>query len=407
MKSKAVFTISAKNYLSQALTLGQSIKENSPDTDFYILLADVMTEEVKMLTQDFTVFSFAELGVISAEDMAFKYDVIEFNTSTKPFFFDYLFTEKNYDQVLYIDPDCYVYQPLNTIFSRLDNNFCVLTPHAIKPQLIDEGAIKESDHLWEGIYNCGFIGISNTKNGLILTEWWKNRLRDMCYADRIDALHVDQKWIDYVPSMFEKGVDISFHPGMNASHWNMHEREYTFKDNIHYMDNEELIFYHFSGYNPFDENCITKVSKQTKYDLINMPHYKNLYDAYRLKLIKNGYEKFLSMGYSYSTFNNGVVILPLHRRLYRELSKSESFTELFSEQGDFYKLLLKNKLIDEKIETTSVSKSAVSNIDLKYNVLKFMFLMAKKIFGIKRYYMLIKAVNQITRFEAQTFLIKK
>ena len=89
MKSKAVFTISAKNYLSQAITLGHSIKENSPGTEFYILLADVMTDEVMALTKEFTVFTFAELGIASSEDMAFKYDVIEFNTSTKPFFFDY------------------------------------------------------------------------------------------------------------------------------------------------------------------------------------------------------------------------------------------------------------------------------------------------------------------------------
>ena len=45
MNKNVVFTICAKNYFAQALTLKKSFLKNNPDCDFYIFLSDLVAED--------------------------------------------------------------------------------------------------------------------------------------------------------------------------------------------------------------------------------------------------------------------------------------------------------------------------------------------------------------------------
>ena len=165
----AVCTIVSKNYLAQALTLGDSMAITNPDVKFHILLADEK-EELDLDSFKYPIIEFKNLGLPFWEDMAFKYDVIEFNTATKPFFMQWLFEKYSYEKLLYIDPDCAVYSKLDYVFDELDTNFIAMTPHILDPQLIDEAAIAETEHLFDGIYNFGFVGIANSEKGQYILQ---------------------------------------------------------------------------------------------------------------------------------------------------------------------------------------------------------------------------------------------
>ena len=111
-----IFTICAKNYLAQAKTLGYSVKKHSPTTDFYILLSDEIGD-VSIYCDDFEVIESKSLkNIPNFSTLAFKYNVIEFSTSVKPFFFDWLLNEKRYEKILYLDPDMVVYNSLDFLF---------------------------------------------------------------------------------------------------------------------------------------------------------------------------------------------------------------------------------------------------------------------------------------------------
>lgn len=182
----AVFTICAKNYLAQALTLKASLLEHNPNVDFHLFLADEKTKEV----EDLDIIELNGSWIPDWQSMAFKYNVIEFATSIKPFCFDKLFKE-GYGKVIYLDPDIFVTSRLDYIFDGLEEKSMMITPHYNHIETNYTGAVTEEELLFVGIYNLGFGAIKNNEVGNKIINWWKNRLFDKCYADKEDALHVD------------------------------------------------------------------------------------------------------------------------------------------------------------------------------------------------------------------------
>ena len=409
MEKKVIFTICSKNYFAQAKVLGNSIRKYANDVDFYILLADEIDGQ-DLRSEDFTVIEAKSLNIPGYYDMAFKYDVIEYNTSVKPFFIDILFHEYKYDKVLYLDPDMALFNSPDLIFGLLDEKDIILTPHLIKPYLEYVGCTSEEELLFVGIYNLGFIGLKNSEVGRHVAKWWSKKLKDQCFADKEDALHVDQKWMDFIPSLYTDYVKILRHPGVNHAFWNMHERNLVDLGSEYTVDGEQLIIFHFSGLNPYSYQDIA--AKQTKFKktLDDLPQYKRLYDEYVVELFKCDYEYLSKLKYSYNHYSNGIHIVRYQRRLYRSLVKEGAvFSDPFATgAGSFYEHLEKNKLMifDTDGSINFVRKNLGSEIERKSKILYRSLKIVKGILGIKRYYLLMKFFAIHSRFENQTFLLK-
>ena len=87
---KIVFTLCSNNYLSHAKTLGDSVLHFHPDLQFYIGLVDKKSPEIDYdFFSSFTILPFDELGFDCFNEMLRNYNIIEFNTAVKPFYFDY------------------------------------------------------------------------------------------------------------------------------------------------------------------------------------------------------------------------------------------------------------------------------------------------------------------------------
>ncbi len=52
------------------------------------------------------------------------------------------------------------------------------------------------------------------------------RLRSECYVDPGNMRFVDQRWVDFVPGIFD--CVIIRDPGCNVAYWNLDHRELTF-----------------------------------------------------------------------------------------------------------------------------------------------------------------------------------
>jgi hypothetical protein len=410
MNKNAVFTICAKNYLAQAFTLKKSFEKHNPDCDFYIFLSDDsdgLGDEVNdiLLLDDSWIPNWMQ--------MAFKYNVIEFSTSIKPFCFNKIF-KQNYSKVIYLDPDTYVTNSLDEIFGFLDQKSIVLTPHYCNIQTEYTGSITEEEILFVGIYNLGFCAIKKDVVGGKIVDWWMNRLANKCYADKFDALHVDQKWMDFVPSFFPNDTLITHHLGINPAIWNLHERELILdKDNqfkIRDTINHKifpLLFFHFSGFDPFNPKLINR--RHPKYNTEIYPSYIPLFDEYIKGVYENGYSKFSKMNYSFNAFEDGENILPLYRRLYRTIESEIKESNPFATNGQFFLELKKNNLLTG-IKSAGFSISTDKERSNKANFVKIivgLFGVLRKLFGIKYYNSLVVFLNDFTRFEKQDFLLKK
>lgn len=298
-------TIVSKNYLHFALTLMESFKKFHPHYDFKILLCDLWEDKEDLdifLKLSNTIIPIYKLTTIldipKLEEMLFKYNVLEMNTAIKPFFLEYLL-RLGYDKVIYFDPDILILDNLDDMINLLNSYNIILTPHILSSIPDDGKKPIDLDILKFGIYNLGFIGIKNSEETIRFLKWWQEKLIDYCFMDVKNGLHVDQKWIDFVPIFFEK-VCILKEKAYNVAYWNLHERNVELKNSKFFVNGTPIKFFHFSGFTLYDINNISK--HQDRYKLKDFPELKELFKLYKDKLLANGYDFFSYREYYFDKF---------------------------------------------------------------------------------------------------------
>lgn len=404
MEKRVLFTICAKNYLAQALALKSSVQKTNPGLDFLIFVSDtpegVETEDLEFLNESW---------IPDWKKMAFKYNVIEFSTSIKPFIINHLF--KTYGKVLFLDPDTYVTENLDPIFDALDVKDVMITPHYCEIQEHFTGAVPEEEILFVGIYNLGFLAMKNSPAGEKIVRWWMNRLADKCYADKIDALHVDQKWFDFIPAFFPDRVLISHHFGINTAIWNLHERELKSAVNkytvINKVTGEEfpLLFFHFSGFNPKKPDIINR--RHPDYNVHSFPSFGPLFKEYTKLVIANDFDRYTQMAYGFNTFSDQEKITPLHRRLFRGIGKDIVCADPFKTDDAMYQILKENNFLTG-VKMIDASGSNPNIIRTRENEIKkgiFFLKVLKKLVGIKFYNYMLVFFTEYHRLERQMTLI--
>lgn len=403
----AVFTICAKNYLPRARTLGDSIRRLHPDLAFHVFLVDEPEGWVQPAHERFCTMTVSSIAIPHFRQMAFKYDVLELSCAVKPYLFQYLFREYGYDRLIYFDPDVFVYSSLEVVFSLLDNALLVLTPHLTKLEAATEGAMPLGSFLFVGAFNLGFAAIRDCERARTLVGWWADRVADEGFGDRIDAQHVDQKWMDLAPGMLGDDLVISRDPGLNAAQWNMHERRLETEGGRYLMDGRPLVFYHHTSFHPRHPERLAQ--RQSKFTLENRPEYGPMMKAYAEQLLANGYEECSTWPYSFASFANGMKIFHFQRRLFRQLLARRGVdSDPFSTGPDsFYALLERNGLVVFERERSEFVQADFRSSGTLVRLLKWSLVQLKRIVGIKRYYLLIRWFFNNTRPEDQMFLLKK
>ncbi|WP_057936048.1 hypothetical protein [Algoriphagus resistens] len=288
--NKIYFTLCSNNYLAHAATLGKSIKQYDQESKFIIGLVDK-----KDSTIDYGQFSYFEiipcfdLGYSEFTEMLVHYNIIEFNTAVKPYYFEYLFrTRPEVDRIYYIDPDILLYQPIESFDIECDEADILLTPNLVYlPESTSTGELASLRH---GVNNLGFIGIKRGTQGLIFIQWWKDRLRTHCKIDKCRGIFVDQKWVDLAPLFFDRIKSIK-HPGWNMAWWNFSERKLLKSGQTLYVNSEEykLIFFHFSGFKPGNRQ-ITERFQSDEFTIDDDHLLQSLFDDYEKRLYSNGLE---------------------------------------------------------------------------------------------------------------------
>lgn len=407
------FTICAKNYLAQALTLRESFLKHNPSLNFFIFLADKIdgVEDVD------GVVALDKSWIPDWVNMAFKYDVIEFNTSIKPFCFGKLFKD-GYEKVIYLDPDIYVTRPLDFIYECLNDKSIVLTPHYCDIEEHFDGAVSEETFNKVGIYNLGFCALKNDKVGQEIAKWWQNRLQYKCYSQSSEGLFVDQKWMDYIPGFFPDATCVSSHHGMNVAIWNLHERELFIDEKQGYMirrkktgDEFPLLFFHFSGFDPFETTVINR--RHPQFNVTTYPSFKPIIEEYRERVYANGYDRFSKMTYGFNHYFDGSVITPLQRRIFRVyLNDHKVEFNPFEINTPFYKILKNSRLL-LKASTKQNGFASYTKEEknkgkkLENKVVKPMLSLALRVLGAERYAMLIRLFTLAGDKEYHSFLMEE
>jgi len=128
---KLVLTICSANYLAHAKVLGDSLAATNPDYHYIIGLVDCIPKEINLATWlPYEVIPVTDLGIPEFPAMAEKYNIVELNTSVKPFYLEHLYErDPAVEAILYIDPDVLVTGSFNALVAKLRGyNIIVYTP---------------------------------------------------------------------------------------------------------------------------------------------------------------------------------------------------------------------------------------------------------------------------------------
>jgi hypothetical protein len=334
----AIFTICSRNYLGQAITLMQSVREHEPRADRYIVLVDRKEPEKQVEGDIASVIWIEDLGIADLEYRALIFDVLELNTNIKPTVLRHLL--RQYSHCVYLDPDTLLYSPLDPVWVGLQNNNIVVTPHLLRP-LSTREAPWDQDILRHGSFNLGFIGTAAGQETDRLLAWWEERCLTCGFNAPADGFFVDQKFMDHAHCYFE-GVKVLRHSGLNIAYWNLHERPLSQSNGRWMVGTEPLIFMHFSGFifspKPEEANLITK--NQSRVSLETRPELAAIFNDYRARLNSNRYGELSQARYSFDHFDNGAPITRFARRLIG--SGAVEITDLtrpLSATGEAYRIL--------------------------------------------------------------------
>ena len=291
-----VFTLCSNNYLAHAKTLGDSVLFANPKVTFIIGLVDKWDPAIdRKLFSSFEVIPFDTLGFDQFSGMLAAYNIIEFNTAVKPFYFEHLF--KRYGstaQILYLDPDIVVFTSLEKLFDKLGQADVLLTPNITR--ITVEANPGELASLRHGKFNLGFIGLRYSETTISFLDWWKSRLTTHCLIQKGQGLFVDQKWIDLAPLFFDS-IQLVREPGYNMAWWNLHERKLLIGHDGYSVNevDEPLYFFHFSGYRPGSFFITGRNNDSSEYAFDHYPELRALFEDYSRKLDANGYQNISSL----------------------------------------------------------------------------------------------------------------
>lgn len=166
----------------------------------------------------------------------------EYCWTLKPIFLYYIFNK--YDNAKYyahVDADLFFYSDLDYIFN--ENSEASIF-------LIDHRNSEEFKHYYElsGVYNTGFVGFKNNNEAKDAVKLWADRCLKKCTVeyDIVNKTFGDQRYVEDWPNIF-KNVHIVKAIGANAALWNIKNYKVSKKNNVVYLDDSPLLFYHFSG----------------------------------------------------------------------------------------------------------------------------------------------------------------
>ncbi|MFX1237850.1 MAG: hypothetical protein ACFE8P_09040, partial [Promethearchaeota archaeon] len=312
-------TVSSKARLAHVNVLAESLTTHHPGAQFFCLLVDNIEKFLNKLSLKKNIELIEAPTLNNVPDFAelfFKYNAFEATTALKPYFCEHLFETYKMKKLIYLDSDIYVTAKMDELDDLLEKYSVILTPHITRQLPLDGFQPNEITFLKAGVFNTGFIGLSDVPEALDFLSWWKKRLWLFGISSIAEGLFVDQKWIDLVPSLFDK-VYILKNPGYNVGHWNLHEREFSCTGEKILVNGKLLKFFHFSG---FDLNDIEAISKyQSRYKLTNFPELRALFELYKKLLVENGYKTVYKWPYSYNFYDNGSKIPDQARRFYWSL----------------------------------------------------------------------------------------
>ena len=418
--NRAACTIISPNYLAYARTLAASYLAQHPAHRFFVLIvADLADVAGFNESTVFEAVSLFDIGLENPRVEAMKYDILELNTNVKPTFLKFLLERYGVDQLVYLDPDIFVYAPLSPVFDALDGGAsAVLTPHVTTP-VFDGKSPSEQDILYNGTYNLGFIAVQRTHSAAVL-DWWERRCLDLGFSEGRTGLFVDQKWMNLAPGLFPN-VHISRDAGLNMAYWNLHERKLSSATISETFEGASIMaagykvtnakgeavplrFFHFSG---VVVNDPTMLSKHTdRFTLASRPDVTQLFADYKSTVQAEKMPALESVPYGFDHFSDGTTVTRLARRLFAVHQQHFSDADPFQAESSFAQFAKHRRLVKGHLAPAKSTWKEFNPRDRRVGAVHTLLRITLQLLGPHRYELLMRYLAHISVLRNQSVFLR-
>jgi len=307
-----IFTSITFNYLDKAIALVESVRRHQPEAAFHLVIGDYPREGVdELLSHYFDAVAYLDtFSEASDEAWLFSHTLVELCTALKPLYASRLLNE-GHEHVVYLDPDTVMFSSFRPLIEAHKGYQVVLTPHLTEPPTEWQGVLdNELSAGRHGLYNLGFFSLYQSPESLEFCQWWANRLARLCVGTTELGMFTDQRVVDHAPVFFPY-VGLLRHRGFNMATWNLAERPLRRVDNTLLIDDEKLVFYHFTGYDSGAGRTML-----VRYGA-NAPAVATLWRWYRMALRRIRCKLPQNLSWSLDQTRDGRIIPDSMRRYYR------------------------------------------------------------------------------------------
>jgi hypothetical protein len=252
----AVVTITGANYLPQTAAMAASLRRFHADVPLYVVLAGAQRSAPALERLGARVLALGDLRAGGLRGMMLRYECKELCAALKPAAIGAVF-DAGHRTALFLDPDTLVLASLEPCFRAAAAHALLLTPHIVPEAAVDPDEKQERALLLAGLFNGGFLGVSDCAETRAFLHWWAERLRTHCYEDVAAGIHFDQRWLDLAPG-FVGDLHICRHAGCNAAYWRLRWVTVEERGGSFFANGEPLRLFHFSGYDPEAPDWVTR-----------------------------------------------------------------------------------------------------------------------------------------------------
>lgn len=283
MQNSVFCMVVSRTRLIQAIACFLSLYKNMDNFKVYILCVDEKCYEfLKEINSDKIVLvTIAELNREDLLAIKASRKLNQYCWTLKPGFIKHIFTlDDSINRVTYIDSDLFFYQNPNVIFeNQPDASILLSSGEIFLPMYSKE--FNQTMQTLTGNFNSGFISFKKDINGLQCVNWWDKMCVDSCTSNPEDNKFGDQKYLDDMPFLFNNVYEITTQ-GINIGHWNYLKYKFTVSNDNVMVNNNKLIFYHFSGFRIISKYDIRQVHEE---DRVNIPFIYQIYKRALGKII--------------------------------------------------------------------------------------------------------------------------
>lgn len=238
-------TVISNSYLYMFLVMYNSLLEHSNDFHIYVLCMNRDAYEIlcAMQLKHATCISLEDFENQALKDIKHYRTNQEYAWTLKPSFLHHVMSKFSHAEVFtHVDADICFYSDPEKVFDENVKASLYICDHMHSSRFIDF-------YNTTGRYNSGFVGCKKDDIGCTAIEWLKNKAIEWCYniQDTENKLYGEQRYLESWPSLFGDQLHIITSKGANAAPWNIDNYELSVHEKKLFLDEDELIFYHFSG----------------------------------------------------------------------------------------------------------------------------------------------------------------